>query len=134
MVRPSADRSIEPGDGGAVRLKSWKGDYLHRPDQPQGVTTWNTGIGNEWTIEHVRQATETGTKSAEQQAAKQTQGSDQPTAPAPANVPVSAPEQEKEKYLCTGLEDYGVWLKWRETAPKKPLPPGETFRRGRIWS
>lgn len=33
-----------------IRLKSWKGDYLHRPDQPQGVTTWNTGIGNEWSL------------------------------------------------------------------------------------
>ena len=31
-----------------IRLRSWKGDYLHRPDTPQGVTTWNTGIGNEW--------------------------------------------------------------------------------------
>jgi hypothetical protein len=34
-----------------IRLKSWKGDYLHRPDQQQGVTTWNTGIGNEWTLQ-----------------------------------------------------------------------------------
>jgi len=24
---------------------------LHRPDSPQGVTTWNTGIGNAWTVE-----------------------------------------------------------------------------------
>ena len=31
-------------------LKSWKGDYLHRPDTPQGVTTWNTGVGNEWIL------------------------------------------------------------------------------------
>lgn len=30
---------------GCIRLRSWKGDYLHRPDSPQGVTTWNTGIG-----------------------------------------------------------------------------------------
>ena len=37
--------------GKKIRLKSWKGDYLHRPDQPQGVTTWHTGIGNEWTLE-----------------------------------------------------------------------------------
>jgi len=36
-----------------IRLKSWKGDYLHRPDAPQGVTTWNTGIGNEWVVEPV---------------------------------------------------------------------------------
>jgi len=34
-----------------IKLKSWKGDYLHRPDSSkQGVTTWGTGIGNEWTI------------------------------------------------------------------------------------
>ena len=34
----------------AIRLRSWKGDYLHRPDSPQGVTTWSTGIGNEWRV------------------------------------------------------------------------------------
>ncbi|MFT5686635.1 MAG: hypothetical protein ACI8RZ_007591 [Myxococcota bacterium] len=34
-----------------VQLKSWKGDYLHRPDSDQGVTTWNTGTGNHWTVE-----------------------------------------------------------------------------------
>lgn len=34
-----------------IRLKSWKGDYLHRPDQAEGVTTWGTGIGNEWAVE-----------------------------------------------------------------------------------
>ncbi|MBN2531150.1 MAG: hypothetical protein JXR76_32495 [Deltaproteobacteria bacterium] len=32
---------------------SWKGDFLHRPDGPPGVTTWNTGVGNDWTIEMV---------------------------------------------------------------------------------
>jgi len=32
-------------------LKSWKGDSLHRPDSAQGVTTWSSGIGNEWTVE-----------------------------------------------------------------------------------
>ena len=37
--------------GSTIKLKSWKGDYLHRPDSPQGVTTWNTGKGNEWTVE-----------------------------------------------------------------------------------
>ena len=36
-----------------IKLKSWKGDYLHRPDSPQGVTTWNTGVGNEWTVEAI---------------------------------------------------------------------------------
>jgi hypothetical protein len=36
-----------------LKLKSWKGDYLHRPDSEQGVTTWSTGIGNEWTVEKI---------------------------------------------------------------------------------
>ena len=40
-----------PESGSKIRLRSWKGDYLHRPDSPQGVTTWNTGIGNEWIVE-----------------------------------------------------------------------------------
>jgi hypothetical protein len=35
------------------KLKSWKSDYLHRPDSEQGVTTWHSGIGNEWTVEAV---------------------------------------------------------------------------------
>jgi hypothetical protein len=35
---------------GTIRLKSWKGDYLHRPDSAQGVTTWYAGIGNEWQV------------------------------------------------------------------------------------
>lgn len=26
-----------------IRLKSWQGDYLHRPDGPAGVTTWPVG-------------------------------------------------------------------------------------------
>ena len=34
--------------GDKVRVKSWKGDYLHRPDSPQGVTTWSHG---DWTLE-----------------------------------------------------------------------------------
>lgn len=36
-----------------IKLKSWKGDYLHRPDSAEGVTTWSTGIGNEWTVEAI---------------------------------------------------------------------------------
>ena len=36
-------------------MKSWKGDYLHRPDSAQGVTTRGSGIGNEWTLEGVGQ-------------------------------------------------------------------------------
>ncbi|MEZ4450128.1 MAG: hypothetical protein R3B09_11680 [Nannocystaceae bacterium] len=31
-----------------VRLRSWKGDCLHRPDSASGVTTWSTGVGNTW--------------------------------------------------------------------------------------
>lgn len=31
-----------------VRLRSWKGDCLHRPDSSQGVTTWHSGVGNVW--------------------------------------------------------------------------------------
>jgi hypothetical protein len=36
-----------------VRLKSWKGDYLNRPDSPQGVTTngVRTLRGNTWTVQ-----------------------------------------------------------------------------------
>jgi hypothetical protein len=37
--------------GSIIKLKSWKGDFLHRPDSPQGVTTWHSGVGNEWTVE-----------------------------------------------------------------------------------
>ena len=33
-----------------AKFRSWKGDYLHRPDSDQGVTTWSTGVGNEWTV------------------------------------------------------------------------------------
>ena len=39
--------------GSKIKLKSWKGDYLHRPDSAQGVTTWDTGVGNEWTVEAI---------------------------------------------------------------------------------
>jgi len=39
--------------GVKIKLKSWKGDYLHRPDTDQGVTTWHTGVGNEWTVEAI---------------------------------------------------------------------------------
>lgn len=36
-----------------IRLKSWKGDYLHRPDTAQGVTSYGVpeAIGNAWTVE-----------------------------------------------------------------------------------
>ncbi|WP_157373926.1 hypothetical protein [Nostoc sp. PCC 7107] len=36
-----------------IKLKSWKGDYLHRPDSEQGVTTWGTGISNARLFESV---------------------------------------------------------------------------------
>ncbi|WP_162159671.1 LodA/GoxA family CTQ-dependent oxidase [Cystobacter fuscus] len=36
-----------------IKLKSWKTDYLHRPDAAQGVTTWGEGIGSEWNVEWV---------------------------------------------------------------------------------
>jgi hypothetical protein len=34
-----------------IKIRSWKGDYLHRPDSESGVTTWNADVGNEWIIE-----------------------------------------------------------------------------------
>jgi hypothetical protein len=34
-----------------ISLKSWKGDYLIRPDTPQGVTTGEKGIESSWIIE-----------------------------------------------------------------------------------
>jgi hypothetical protein len=37
--------------GKKVKLKSQKGDYLHRPDGNPAVTTWSEGIGNVWTVE-----------------------------------------------------------------------------------
>jgi hypothetical protein len=43
--------TIQLKTGDKIQCKSWKGDFLHRPDSNQGVTTWHTGIGNEWTIE-----------------------------------------------------------------------------------
>lgn len=37
--------------GDEVRLRSWKGDYLHRPDSPAGVTTWGPTVGSGWFVE-----------------------------------------------------------------------------------
>jgi hypothetical protein len=39
--------------GAEIQLKSWKGDFLHRPDSAQGVTSWGTGVGNEWALQVV---------------------------------------------------------------------------------
>ena len=50
-VGPINSDGLTFNSGDKIKLKSWKGDYLHRPDSNQGVTTWNTGIGNEWTLE-----------------------------------------------------------------------------------
>jgi hypothetical protein len=36
-----------------IKIRSWKGDYLHRPDSQSGVTTWNAGVGDKWVIEIV---------------------------------------------------------------------------------
>lgn len=56
-VSPAARRPIlPPGDPTpspteqVVQLMSILGDGLHRPDAPQGVTTWGGGIGNRWTL------------------------------------------------------------------------------------
>ncbi|WP_353929298.1 lamin tail domain-containing protein [Okeanomitos corallinicola TIOX110] len=50
-VAASASSVANLISGTKIKLKSWKGDYLHRPDSQQGVTTWGTGIGNEWVVE-----------------------------------------------------------------------------------
>jgi hypothetical protein len=55
VASPAKDSSQPLSDalkqGAVIKLKSWKGDFLHRPDTAQGVTTWHTGVGNEWTVE-----------------------------------------------------------------------------------
>ena len=43
--------ALVPGEQIKIKLKSWKGDYLHRPDTERGVTTWDTVAGNEWILE-----------------------------------------------------------------------------------
>ncbi|MEH2425091.1 MAG: LamG-like jellyroll fold domain-containing protein [Nostoc sp.] len=50
---PMMTPTIHLPTGSRIKFKSWKGDYLHRPDAVQGVTTWSTGIGNEWTVEAI---------------------------------------------------------------------------------
>ena len=39
--------------GNKVELISWKGDSLHRALHKTLVTTWNTGEGNEWSLEKI---------------------------------------------------------------------------------
>ena len=36
--------------GNTIHLKSWKGDFLHRSDTTQGITTSQSGVGNSWTV------------------------------------------------------------------------------------
>lgn len=45
-----ARATLQQHCGKQVTLRSWKGDGLHRPESPQGVTSWSTGKGNEWTL------------------------------------------------------------------------------------
>ncbi|MDI1446360.1 hypothetical protein [Polyangium sp. 6x1] len=37
--------------GDKVRLRSWQGDYLHRPDDAHSVTTWSHVGGSVWAVE-----------------------------------------------------------------------------------
>jgi hypothetical protein len=37
--------------GQTIQLRSWKGDFLHRPEAAQGVTTGQAGQGNHWKVE-----------------------------------------------------------------------------------
>ncbi|MBD2594380.1 hypothetical protein H6G74_08555 [Nostoc spongiaeforme FACHB-130] len=64
LIKPAPATNIEPeknstnaavnlANNSKIRLQSWKGDYLHRPDSQQGVTTWGTGVGNEWLVKSV---------------------------------------------------------------------------------
>ncbi|WP_225408247.1 LodA/GoxA family CTQ-dependent oxidase [Stigmatella hybrida] len=39
-----------------IKLKSWKTDYLHRPDAASGVTTLGEGKGTEWSVEWVSES------------------------------------------------------------------------------
>ncbi|MBK9754635.1 MAG: RICIN domain-containing protein [Nannocystis sp.] len=48
---PTGDTWRLTRNGATIWLRSSKGDCLHRPNSPQGVTTFSMGIGNEWTLE-----------------------------------------------------------------------------------
>ena len=55
-AQESTDSNVpeeEIKERGKFMFRSWKGDYLHRPDTSSGVTFWHTGVGNEWVIEEV---------------------------------------------------------------------------------
>ena len=49
------------GNLNIIQLKSWKNDYLHRPDNADGITSWHTGKGNNWNLEIVSGAAITTT-------------------------------------------------------------------------
>ena len=65
LVRSGADKGvaaapdgardwvIESLDNGKIKLKSSRGDYLYRPNTPQGVTTGGADIGTEWRVERL---------------------------------------------------------------------------------
>ena len=40
-------------NGKSISLKSSKGDFLHRAESGKGVTTQQTGAGNDWSVEIV---------------------------------------------------------------------------------
>ena len=74
-----------------IKLKSWKGDYLHRPDSAQGVTTWDTGVGNEWMLEVISVESLTPAPAAEVKP-EPTPTAEVKPEPAPAPTPTPQPE------------------------------------------
>ena len=65
MRRADTDQGITTGNndldnswkiyrnGESISLKSSKGDFLHRAESGKGVTTQQTGAGNNWSVEIV---------------------------------------------------------------------------------
>jgi cyanobactin cluster PatC/TenC/TruC protein len=44
------------------------------------------------------------------------------------------PHQGEEEHLhATGLEDYGYWLRWKQSIPAKGIGDGKPYRRGVIF-
>lgn len=55
-----------------------------------------------------------------------------------AGVPVETwthaePHEGGEHLHATGLEDYGYWLRWKQSLPAQGTGDGKPFRRGVIW-
>lgn len=50
-ARPDPKTSSTPACGTEIQLKSWKGDYLQRPDGAPGLTTSSTAAGTTWSVE-----------------------------------------------------------------------------------